>query len=288
MQRILMVDDEKTMTGALAELFLLEEIDLVCAENAATAAELMEAEFYPVILADVRVRTEAEGLQLLDSIRRLSPESRVASLTGYATPALEVQLLGLGAELVLQKPIDFAELLRVVQQLLEVTDTDPEADAGPVDFNELYANVQKLLYALPGRRYGLTRDETEDVVQQAWCLLMEKQSVIRNPKAWLAGTVVNLCKQEIQRKRKKREAEVEVPAIELLGHADQDHDRDNVLIVQQALNRVDPRSRDLCRLLGMEKLSYEEAGKQLGLPVGSIGPLYIRAKATLRNAVAGC
>lgn len=288
MQRILMVDDEITMTDALGELFLLEEIDLVCAQDAATAADLMEAEFYPVILADVRVLTEADGLDLLDSIRRLSPESRVASLTGHATPALEEQLLGKGAELVLHKPIDFAELLRVVHHLLEVTERDPEADGGPVDFGELYANVRKLLHALPGRRYGLTVDETEDIVQKAWCLLMETRSVIRNPKAWLAGTVVNLCKQEIQRKRRKREVEIDVPSIDLLGYAERELDRDNVLIVRQALDRIDPRSRDLCRLIGMENLSYEEVGSRLGLSTGSIGPLYIRAKTTLRNEIVGC
>jgi DNA-binding NtrC family response regulator len=140
MQRILMVDDEIALTQALAELFRLEEIDLVSAESAATAAEQMEAEFYPVILADARLRTEAEGMQLLDSIRRLSPASRVASLTGYATPAFEEQLRGRGAELVLQKPIGFDELLHVVRRLLEVNERDPESDAGPADCDELYAN----------------------------------------------------------------------------------------------------------------------------------------------------
>ncbi|MBW3563652.1 MAG: sigma-70 family RNA polymerase sigma factor [Acidobacteria bacterium] len=285
MQKILMVDDEVLVAEALAELFRDEQIELISAEDAQSAATLMEAEFYPVILADVRLRTEAEGLQLLESIRRLSPGSRVASVTGFATPALEAQLRERGAELVLYKPVGFDELLRVVRELLEAREEDEETEV-PVDFDELYTNLQKLLYSLPGRRYGLTADETEEVVQQAWCLLIEKQSQIKNPKAWLAGTVVNLCKQEIHRKMNKREVETEEAALELEYGGDAGSGPDDVLIVRQALDRVDQRSRDLCQLIGMEKHSYEEVSEILDLPLGSVGPLFIRAKAKLKREIA--
>jgi DNA-directed RNA polymerase specialized sigma24 family protein len=42
----------------------------------------------------------------------------------------------------------------------------------------------------------------------------------------------------------------------------------------------------LCELIGLEQCSYEEVSAAAGLPLGSIGPLYIRAKNKLRAAVA--
>jgi len=41
----------------------------------------------------------------------------------------------------------------------------------------------------------------------------------------------------------------------------------------------------LCTLIGLERYSYDEASAPLGIPVGSVGPLYIRAKSRLRQAL---
>ena len=57
---------------------------------------------------------------------------------------------------------------------------------------------------------------------------------------------------------------------------------DAVLAVRQALARLDDRSRTLCSLIGLEQRSYEEVSMAENLPLGSIGPLYLRAKKKLR------
>jgi DNA-directed RNA polymerase specialized sigma24 family protein len=60
---------------------------------------------------------------------------------------------------------------------------------------------------------------------------------------------------------------------------------ESILSIQQALGRLDQRSRTLCMLIGLDGLSYTEVSAATGLAVGSIGPLYIRAKKKLREAL---
>ncbi len=40
----------------------------------------------------------------------------------------------------------------------------------------------------------------EELVQHAWLLYFEKRSAIRAARAWMKGTIMNLCKQEIQQR----------------------------------------------------------------------------------------
>jgi DNA-directed RNA polymerase specialized sigma24 family protein len=48
--------------------------------------------------------------------------------------------------------------------------------------------------------------------------------------------------------------------------------------LQQALNRLPPRYRTLLQLLSSDlELSYSEVADRMGLPIGSIGPMRMRA-----------
>jgi RNA polymerase sigma factor (sigma-70 family) len=278
MERILIVDDETPLAQALSELFELENIAAATAGDRMDAEQMLVAEHFPVILADVRLRSEEEGLMLLASIRRLSPRSRIAAMTGYATPALEQQLRSLGAKQVLYKPVEFDELLRVVRELLG--DDDPNDPA--LDLAALHDKMRAVLFSLPLRRFGLGAHDAEDIVQQAWCLFLEKRDSIRQPRAWLSGTVANLCRQRLEERQRMIASEAslfqEIPD-------PRSHARDAVLAVHRALAAADERTRQLCLLIGLEHRSYEEVSLRLGIPMGSVGPLYIRAKARMRRLV---
>ena len=69
------------------------------------------AEFFPIILSDLRMRGEEDGFRLIDAVRRISPRSRVAAMTGYADAATEARLRERGAHLVLRKPLHEEELM---------------------------------------------------------------------------------------------------------------------------------------------------------------------------------
>src|SRR6266850_788395 len=101
--RVLVVDDEEAIVAGLMCLLESEEIESSGAFDRLSAESLMEGTFYSVIVADLRLHTEAEGLELLDGIRRISPRSRVLTLTGFSTPALEEEVFRRGAVMMIQK-----------------------------------------------------------------------------------------------------------------------------------------------------------------------------------------
>jgi RNA polymerase sigma factor (sigma-70 family) len=279
MSRILIVDDETPIAEGLGLLFEQEHIAAATAGDRQAAEELLLGEYFSVVIADVRLRTEEEGLRLLESIRRLSPRSKVAAMTGFATPMLERRLRALGAQQVLYKPVEFDELLAVVRELLGDDDDDPPA-SGQFDPAALYEDLRAVLYSVPLRRFGLTAEDADDVVQQAWCHFLERKEVVRQPRAWLAGTVANLCRQRLEDRRRMVVSEDSL--FEDLPDA-RARAADAMLSVQAALSAVDERTRQLCSLIALEDLSYEQVSAQLGIPLGSVGPLYMRAKLKLRK-----
>lgn len=274
MNKILIVDDDEIVASSLLAIFEAHDFSARAAHDRQQAEALIAGEFFPIILADVRLQTEEEGFALLESIQRLSPRSRVASLTGYATPSIERELAARGTMMVLEKPIGVDEIVAVVRELL--AQIEVELAAAP-DNEELVRITDRLLRAIPQKRYGFSREDAEELAQEAWCLFFEKQQSVRTPKAWLTGAVANLCKQEVQRRMRDRGEEGAEPSY---GEA-----FDAKLTVQQALSRLDPKSRTLCELIGLEQRSYEEVSVAASIPLGSVGPLYMRAKQKLRAAL---
>jgi RNA polymerase sigma factor (sigma-70 family) len=282
--RVLVVDDEEAIVAGLMCLLETEEIESSGASDRLSAQALMEATFYAVIVADLRLRSESEGLKLLDDIRRISPRSRVVTLTGFSTPALAEEVLRRGSVMVIQKPAASMEILAAISDLLiEVEKLAASQDT--LDLEQLHLGLRRLLHSIPRKRYGLTADEAEDVVQQAWLLFLEKRDLIRTARPWLIGTVANLCKRQIDRSRRRRETYVgddalaEFPDIRVKP-------ADAEIALGQALASLDQQSRALCNLIAIEGYAYDEVSAITGLPLGSIGPMYIRAKSKMRMQMA--
>src|SRR5947208_5679753 len=104
MTKVLVVDDDPGIVEGLIAVLATEDFEATGALDRESAEEALAAEFFPIVLADLRLRSEAEGWRLLDAIARISPRSRVASMTGYATDEIERELRARGAALVLRKP----------------------------------------------------------------------------------------------------------------------------------------------------------------------------------------
>jgi RNA polymerase sigma factor (sigma-70 family) len=289
MKKILVVDDESSITDGLLALLDLESIEADGAYDRESAEAMIAREFYPIVLADLRLKSESEGLALIDAIRRISPRSKIATLTAYATPELEVKLAERGSSMVLRKPMPFEEILAALSEMLGHIEAEAVAQQqrtnAPLELDQLYSDVRRILYSIPQRRYGFAPEEAEELVQEAWMLFLEKQGAIELAKPWLAGTVRNLCKQQIYRKQRHRARTYELSEGEELASKKSETSDIDRLMVEQALGRIDERSRKLCTLIGMEGWSYEEVSQEMVLPIGSVGPLYIRAKNKLKKAL---
>ena len=134
-------------------------------------------------------------------------------------------------------------------------------------------------------RIGLSRSDAQDVAQLTWLRLWEHGHQIRQPER-LSSWLVSTARREAVRlaAASRRHVLVADPSGERPGSrqaavvdsypVDQEYDWP----IQQALNRLPARYRTLLRLLSSELgLSYSEVAGQMGLPVGSIGPMRMRA-----------
>jgi RNA polymerase sigma factor (sigma-70 family) len=276
MSKIFVVDDEPIIVAAIQAMLDLNGFESESAPDRATAEERIAGEFFPIILSDLRMRRDDDGFHLLDAVQRLSPRSRVATLTGYADAETVKRLHERGATLVLTKPFTEQQLMAAIAEMLQVVE---QADAEAGNDEELYEATVKTLKRVARVRFGFPAADAEELVQEAWLLFLEKRHAVRAPRTWLTGTVANLCRQEIARRYRAREREAEPQDRGTLPSSDA------VLAIRQALERVDERSRTLCTMIGLEERSYEEVSRAAGIPLGSVGPLYMRAKARLREAV---
>ncbi len=282
--RVLVVDDEEDIVVGLKCLLDAEKIESSGAFDRLSAESLMEGTFFSVIVADLRLHTESEGLELLDGIRRISPRSRVVTLTGFITPELEEEVLRRGVAMVILKPAGGDEILAAIADLLAEVEK-LAAGQETLDIEQLHLGLRRLLHSIPRKRYGLSADEAEDVVQQAWLLFLEKRDLIRTARPWLIGTVANLCKRQIGVAKRRRETMVSDDVLAGLPDT-RIPSAYSEIALRQALAALDPQSQTLCILIGVEGYAYDEVSARLGLPLGSIGPMYIRAKSKMRLQMA--
>jgi two-component system response regulator HydG len=116
--RILVVDDEPSVTEAL-ELILGEEGHEVRAAHSMTAAaELLRNRPFDLVITDLRL-PDATGLDLLAVAKDASPETEVILMSAHGSLDISVEALSRGAFYYLEKPFTPGQVLAVASRALE-------------------------------------------------------------------------------------------------------------------------------------------------------------------------
>ena len=139
--RILIVDDETAERITLGEVLRLEgyHITLAASGEEALATVRQETPFDLAIL-DLRL-PGIDGLQVLDGIHQVSPETIIILITGYGTLETAIEALRKGAYDFLLKPCPVEEVLSAVRRATS------ELKAGQ-HRRELVSQLQDTLHAL--------------------------------------------------------------------------------------------------------------------------------------------
>jgi len=129
-RRILIVEDEKSLAYLLAQCFLAEPADyeVVTAGTAEEALELVSDRPFGVVLADM-VLPKMSGLELLERVRLMQPETRVIIMSAYGTDEVRERAATLGAFDYVDKPFPLPELKGIVMRAFGVG--SPDAPAPP-------------------------------------------------------------------------------------------------------------------------------------------------------------
>ena len=114
---ILVVDDDEATRAYVTEIFAARNWRVDAAEDGPSSLALVEQQLYDVVVLDYRM-PGMNGAELCRRIRELQPAVRGVFLTGFPTIDTVYPAIEAGADHVLAKPVDRAELLRVVEQEL--------------------------------------------------------------------------------------------------------------------------------------------------------------------------
>ncbi len=114
---ILVVDDELLIRETLVEYLGQEGFTVVACSSGEDALEQAEARRFDIALCDVHL-PGLDGLELLDRLQRISPETFVLLITAYATVESAVEAFQRGAHDYLMKPILLDEVLSKIRRLL--------------------------------------------------------------------------------------------------------------------------------------------------------------------------
>jgi RNA polymerase sigma factor (sigma-70 family) len=176
-------------------------------------------------------------------------------------------------------------------------ETDPELDAlvraaaagDEVALGRFVARFDRVVRGV-ARALRLSSWDADDVVQATWLQFIRHGRSLREPAAvggWLATTARRESLRLLQRHAREylsddpdRGARCDraEPDRELIAAECRD-------LVRGALAELPDRPRDLMRVLVTRpELSYEEVGRMLDMPIGSIGPTRARALDRLRGS----
>ena len=110
--RMLLVDDETPILGALVEYFTTLGWTVCAAQEFEEAAALLETGNFDLLLADVRLGGihSHEGLELLAAVRARGLPMRVVLMTAYGSPVVQEEAARLGVDVLLSKPVPLSTL----------------------------------------------------------------------------------------------------------------------------------------------------------------------------------
>jgi len=164
-----------------------------------------------------------------------------------------------------------------------------------LDQPQVEASLENLLRAVqPGlkvlfARYRIPPQDTEDIVQQALLALIYQRQEIREPEAWMLGTIRNKCLLYWREQRRKLYDAVDAAVLELMaepGTPDQE-ETDLRRDLTHAIEQLPERCRSLLALRYRQGYEPPELAERLGYSPSSINKVTTRCLAALtRHLVA--
>ncbi|MBD3375237.1 response regulator [candidate division KSB1 bacterium] len=119
--RVLIVDDEENCLRAIKDIFDIENVPCITAQNVNTALNILEHHEIDIVLTDVKMPGES-GMELLYHIKQHSPHIYVILMTGYGSIHDAVKAMKLGAYQYVMKPIIIQDLMQQIKEIFQKID----------------------------------------------------------------------------------------------------------------------------------------------------------------------
>lgn len=135
-EKILVVDDEKSMREFLEIMLEKDGYEVSCADSGVTALEAIRRQKFDLVITDIRMKP-IDGLEVLRQCKAISPNTAVIIISAYASAETAVVAMKEGAYDYLPKPFKIDEMRTAITNALFSTkgeEGSPEAQEGPLYF----------------------------------------------------------------------------------------------------------------------------------------------------------
>jgi DNA-binding response OmpR family regulator len=141
LQDILVIDDEPTVTQAVAKICSAEGMTVSAAGHAKEALRQIEEGEFRLVLCDIMM-PELNGFEFLEELARRGIRTHVVMMTGYSTVENAVRsLTSTGAVDYIPKPFTTDELLAVVKRSLRCGALMEEAESASLNRRDSISHV---------------------------------------------------------------------------------------------------------------------------------------------------
>lgn len=141
--RVLLVDDDESLTRILARSLMRQGFDVVQTHTDEQAIKICEKQQFDKAIVDLKL-AESSGLQLVPKLLEIQPNLEIVMLTGYSSIATAVEAIKLGAKNYLCKPADLDEILHAFGEKGITVEAGVETKPPSVDRLE-WEHIQRVL-----------------------------------------------------------------------------------------------------------------------------------------------
>jgi DNA-binding response OmpR family regulator len=127
-RRILLVDDEVAVLLTLKAVLEISGFEVDTAASAKEGRSKLHTHEYQMVITDMRMESEASGLEVIEAARAAAYRPAVALLTAF--PAAEEDWQEMGADKMLVKPMHTRVLLEQLEKLLISHESKLAREAG--------------------------------------------------------------------------------------------------------------------------------------------------------------
>src|SRR5262245_16675387 len=145
-RRILIIDDEQGIRGALGQLLEFEGYEVRAVANAVDGITEYARQRPDLVFLDVKM-AGIDGIEALKKIKEFDPSAVVVMISGHATIQTAVEATQLGAYDILEKPLDTDRILVTLRNALQHLDLHEE--------NARLKETIQSRYEIVGRSYAI-------------------------------------------------------------------------------------------------------------------------------------
>ncbi len=115
--RMLIIDDEDIVLESCRRIFSAADFQVTCTTSPPEGLRLIANSFFDVILCDWKM-PGFNGMDVLEELKSRSPHSAVVMISGYPTPARQIEALKRGAMDYVAKPFTPGEIVEAVRKAI--------------------------------------------------------------------------------------------------------------------------------------------------------------------------